>query len=55
MQPIAEVLTLKRIEDSTGLRLCLGLMNAKFADVHNSERQFGRKFQRPKEMQRVAR
>ena len=55
MQPIAEVLSSKRIEESTGLRLCLGVMNAKFADVHNSERQFGRKFQRPKEMQRVAR
>jgi hypothetical protein len=27
MQPIAEVLSSKRIEDSTGLRLCLSLMN----------------------------
>ena len=53
-QPIAEVLSSKRIEESTGLRLCLGVMNAKFADVHNPERQFGRKFQRPKEMQGVA-
>jgi hypothetical protein len=27
----------------------------KFTDVHNPERQFGRKFQKPKEMQRVPR
>jgi hypothetical protein len=54
MQPIAEVLSSKRIEDSTGLRLCLSLMN-EIPDVHNPERQFGRKFQRPQEMQRVAR
>src|SRR5215472_1703529 len=27
MQPIAEVLSSKRIEDSSGLRLCLSLMN----------------------------
>src|SRR6516164_274971 len=54
VQPIAEVLSSKRIEDSTGLRLCLSLMN-QIRLCPRRDRQFGRKFQRPKEMQRVAR
>src|SRR6516162_10437072 len=45
VQPIAEALSSKRIEDSTGLWLCLSLMN-EIRPCARRERQFGRKFQR---------